>query len=327
MPEEVIAYGIASVFCPPEYRRKGYASHMMRLLHHILSLSDSLPPFPREWGAPPSRSQGVGGDARFSVLYSDIGDFYRLCGPAPDVSGWHIRGPASTTWKLKPEDLNQIDVTDEGSRLLSKQECIVLWENDASYIRDYISRLPVSPRTRFTFLPDKGVAAFLLHRVVAEAPLNPKHPLEHWGVTVKSEKHDSSPAYATWTLDMTLSEPPVLVLTRLRASRESFSALLKALVRVARQIGADTIETWNLDAELVDVAASLGGNTGVRDEHLPAVAWYGPEQQDDIEWLFNEKYVYFHLCPSVFKRLSTAFKLDSRGVDLFPISRMRSMRT
>ena len=292
-PEEVIAYGIASVFCPPENRKKGYASHMMRLLHHVLSPVDSLPPFPQEWGAPPSRPPGIGGDAQFSVLYSDVGDFYKHCGPTPSMAGWHIHTPVSTIWKLKPEDLNQIDAMDAGSTLLSEQQCIILWDNYTTYITNYISQLPVSPRTKFTFLPDKGVAAYLLNRVKEEPALHPKHPLEHWGVTVKLEGHDSSPAYATWSFDLNLSRPPALVLTVLRASPEAFPSLIKALHRVARQIGANTIDIWNLDAKLVDIAASLGGDTGLRKEHLPAVAWYGPEQSTDIEWVFNEKCVSF----------------------------------
>ncbi|KAF8523624.1 hypothetical protein JB92DRAFT_2806886 [Gautieria morchelliformis] len=289
-PTEAIGYGIASVFCPPEYRRKGYASHMMRLLHHVLSPLDSLPPFPQEWGAPPPRYPGIGGDARFSVLYSDIGDFYRLCGPTPNLFGWHIHGPVSTTWKLKPGEANQTDAMDEGYDLLSEQQCNALWETDATYITNYVSQLPASHHTRFTFLPDNGVAAFQLHRVVAEAPLNPKHPLEHWGVKAISQEDDLSSTYATWTLDMRLSIPPVLVVTRLRASPKSFPSLLKVLVWVAGQLSADAVEIWNLDTKLVDVAASLGGNTVDRSEHLPAVAWYGPEHPSEIEWVFNEKF-------------------------------------
>lgn len=295
-PEKVIAYGIASVFCPPENRNKGYASHMMRLLHHILAPAESLPPFPKEWGTPPPSYPGVGKDARLSMLYSYVGDFYRSCGPSPDTSGWHILGAVGTTWKLKPKDLIYNDVSDESYYFLSKEQCVNLWESDAAYITECMSQLPASPRTRFTCLPNNGVASYFIHRTLAEAPLHPKHTLEHWGVAVRSEGHEKSPsAYATWTLDMYLSKPPSILVTRLRASPDSLPTLLKGLFRVAGQIGADSIEVWNLDTNLVNVAESMGGHTAARDDNFPAVVWYGPEKPNEIEWVFNEKYVSFHL--------------------------------
>jgi hypothetical protein len=54
---EVICHGVASVFCPPEYRAKGYARRMLRELGQRL----------RTW------QTEDGHDCLFSVLYSDIG--------------------------------------------------------------------------------------------------------------------------------------------------------------------------------------------------------------------------------------------------------------
>lgn len=54
--KEVICHGVASVFCPPEYRGKGYAGRMIR------DLGEKL----QNW-------QTEGQDCLFSVLYSDIG--------------------------------------------------------------------------------------------------------------------------------------------------------------------------------------------------------------------------------------------------------------
>lgn len=53
---DVIAHGVASVFCPKEYRGKGYAGRMMADLGERL----------KTW-------QSQGQDNLFSVLYSDIG--------------------------------------------------------------------------------------------------------------------------------------------------------------------------------------------------------------------------------------------------------------
>jgi hypothetical protein len=54
--KEVICHGVASVFCPPEYRGKGYAGRM------IGDLGEKL----HDW-------QTDDQDCLFSVLYSDIG--------------------------------------------------------------------------------------------------------------------------------------------------------------------------------------------------------------------------------------------------------------
>ena len=54
--EETVAYGVGSVYCPDEYRGRGYAGRMMDELGKVL----------RTWQA---EEKGVG----FSVLFSDIG--------------------------------------------------------------------------------------------------------------------------------------------------------------------------------------------------------------------------------------------------------------
>ena len=55
--EEIVSHGIASVFCNPEYRRKGYAQRMMQELGQKLNT----------WQQPDGRKNS------FTVLYSDIG--------------------------------------------------------------------------------------------------------------------------------------------------------------------------------------------------------------------------------------------------------------
>ncbi|KAF8576485.1 hypothetical protein K439DRAFT_1640492 [Ramaria rubella] len=286
-PKEVAAYGIASVFTPPQYRNEGYASHMMRLVHYVLASPDSLPPFPQEWGAPPPSYASVYGDACFSVLYSDVGDFYKQCGPTPDTSGWHIYSPISTMWKFNPKAPSAASATLKKFDFLTEEQCIALWETDSAYIADCLSKTSTSSHTSITFLPNDGVAAFLLHRVHAEAPLNPNHPLKHFGVSIPD---NDGPTYATWTLDMDLSTPPVIVVTRLRATPQTLPTLLEALMMEARKLGASAVETWNLPGELADVAVSLGSTTVVRSDHLPALAWYGSGPSGEVEWAFNEKF-------------------------------------
>jgi hypothetical protein len=88
---EVICHGVASVFCPPEYRGKGYAGRMIRDLGERL----------RNW-------QTDDQDCLFSVLYSDIGKVgsnKRCCfvyfyanvdsNSMPHINGSHSRLPTS----------------------------------------------------------------------------------------------------------------------------------------------------------------------------------------------------------------------------------------
>src|ERR1700753_3228449 len=56
--EEVVCYGIASVYCRKEFRMKGYARRMVTELSSILSGMNPLPGFDR---------------CTFSVLYSNVG--------------------------------------------------------------------------------------------------------------------------------------------------------------------------------------------------------------------------------------------------------------
>lgn len=91
---EGIIHGIASVFTDPTYRRRGYASRLMKELTKEL----------RTWQIKPERCFG-------SVLYSDIGkEFYAKAGWHPFPNNNHIEfAPSKTSRrshdppKFKPE--------------------------------------------------------------------------------------------------------------------------------------------------------------------------------------------------------------------------------
>lgn len=180
---------------------------------------------------------------------------------------------------------------------LTEQKCNELWALDSAYIEEnFTSMAATTPDTpSFTFLPDEGVASYLLHRVFCEAPLlPPNQEIQYFGVRmIASKKEPVSPVYASWTLDMELSQPPVIVITRLRSTVKHFPALMAQIMKEASRINARAIEVWNLPPEFVDIAANMGGRTKPRVEHLPAVAWYGPEDAQDVKWIFNEKCVFF----------------------------------
>lgn len=112
------AYGLAAVFTPPAHRRKGYARHMLQLLHYVLALPDTMPLFPAEWGSPPA-TQGFG-DARFSFLHSGIDcAFYANCtlgaGEGARV-GWLPERRYTRLWRVdggaSQDDVDMLDADD-----------------------------------------------------------------------------------------------------------------------------------------------------------------------------------------------------------------------
>jgi hypothetical protein len=105
-------YGIASVFTPPDKSGKGYAKHMMRLLHWVLARPDArASQFPEAWGEAPASVEGFM-NASVSVLYSDVGtDFYASCGFLPGThDGWTVAPRAATSWKVSAGSQTRLDM-------------------------------------------------------------------------------------------------------------------------------------------------------------------------------------------------------------------------
>ncbi|EMD31881.1 hypothetical protein CERSUDRAFT_162318 [Gelatoporia subvermispora B] len=305
----VSCFAVASVYTPPHKRGRGYAGHMMRLLHWVLAPRESLPEFPAAWGAPPDVSHVNGANtAQFSVLYSDIGkDFYRECGPSQKSGqGWHVNGAIQTSLLLSPSDMKH-DVT---STSYSRSSWFRLQEDDVKRIWDYDSKLmqadlvhraATTNRTVFSFLPTCGVGAFMIQRTMTfKDSTVPVLPTDTWGVVllpsdtvelrdVLVESNVTSLTYATWTLDVR-APPHTLVVTRLRATPETLPALLDQIVKAGRKERVERLEIWALAEDLQAVADQLEWTTEAREEHLSAFKWYGPEPEGNVEWLFNEKY-------------------------------------
>lgn len=293
--EEVPCFSVLAVCTPPRHRKKGYASHMMKLLHWALA-ADSLNPedFPKAWGEPPARVPGTG-DAKFSVLYSDVGpEFYSLCGPTEEnKEGWVVKRATSTVWKITDEAPNTdgFQVQDLRWRNYGDDEDIrALWTRDAEMLRKDLAVRKLdedegAEAATITLLPDIGVAAYQLPRSIWQT--QHMYTLDTWGTELLDPTSPST--FATWAVDP-LKSPPRLILTRVRANPETFSALVKRIMRMARQAGLEEVEIWGLERSLITVAESLGGKTAERQKTLPSVKWYGSESSKDINWAFNERF-------------------------------------
>ena len=284
-PREVTCYGIASVYTPPDQRGKGYGSHMMRLLHWVLAGRTeeyNLPEFPAEWGDPPDEVE-LAGEGFFSVLYSDIGsEFYTRLGPTfIDSSGWEARDPISTVWEVSPHSSNL--ETDDGWTWLGKEDLSRLWAKDVEQVKCIMAAMSaLGSSVLVTFLPDQGLASSHTFR----SALRPVS-MHIWGVERDNGSNDQ-PTYAAWSVDMH-PPPQTLVVTRISATKDIFPYLIEKIQQAARKNGITKMEIWDLPQNLLKAAEQLGGRTFKRDEHIPAIKWYGRGDTADIKWVFNEK--------------------------------------
>lgn len=316
--QEVTCYGVACVFTPPDKRGKGYASHMLRLLHWVISRQTSefdLSHFPAEWGAPPPKVEEAG-NGLFSILYSAVGDsFYKETGLGIEkAGGWEARQPISTIWETSDQGEVGQDDTDNKWLKFKYEDLDAFWAKDVQLIRRTMENLPESnldyhterPAAFVTYLPDEGVGSFHIFRSMFA--VDGIVPMDVWGIE-KKEAHPDQPTYATWTVD-TKPLPPVLVITRLSATEADFPALIKRIQQIAGKNGIKKLEAWNIPSYLLESVAMTGGKTFARQKRLPALKWYGQGETADIEWVFNEKYVCHCLC----KRKVTE-SLDFVGAD------------
>ncbi|KAG2138385.1 hypothetical protein DEU56DRAFT_802953 [Suillus clintonianus] len=282
---EITSYGVAAVFTPPSKRGRGYAGHMMRLLHWVTASRANLPKFPEAWGTPPEEVADAGGGL-FSVLWSDVGDeFYRSAGPGGEGGGWEKRGAVSTVWEVGTEEGD-----DEGWTWLTQEQLKVLWDHDAGVIQRELENMLVKnglygverPAALVTCLPTNGVAAFQIPRATYGSNFSMAGGF--WGVQSSSDPD----TYASWSVEMQ-PPPPALIVTRLSASEEMFPGLIAKIKQAARRSGIRKVEVWNLRVGLRDVAEKAGGRTFIRSEHLPQIVWYGPGTTENVEWVYNEK--------------------------------------
>ncbi|KAF9478293.1 hypothetical protein BDN70DRAFT_860403 [Pholiota conissans] len=293
--EVVDCCAVASVFTPAINRGKGYARHMMRLLHWVVAPSHSLPKeFPAAWGTPPQRPSFIK-NAAFSVLYSDVGPTFYHAGPSYDKEdGWKVVNPVSTIWSVSKahELLSPIKNDALNWKWFDEDSINGAWKVDEAAMKEEMSKVPASGKTLFSYLPTKGVAGFQHHRLQQFwVKMNPK-PI-YWGISLASDSESTAldlSTFASWTLDFRPPTMNSLIITRLRSNREDFKKLLAQVVDFAKKHSIEEVEVWNLPSALEETAHSFGGKTIVRDEHLSSFKWYGHEKNEDVSWLYNEKF-------------------------------------
>ena len=284
---EAIIHGVASVFCDPAYRRRGYAARMMRELTKVL----------RSWQV--KRMPCVG-----SVLFSDIGkSYYADFGWRPIPNNTHIEfepevssTPLKVT-KLLSKDLGQLCLEDE-----------TMVRNALTSTSDGKLRMTVVPNIDHMLWHHKK-AEFAAQRLFGREP-------EVKGAVAGQP---GNRIWAIWTHryygdPKSASSDNVLYILRLvvesqgsesthnAEQRAVLAEQLKAVLQAAQAEAAewelDHINLWDptpLERELI-------GQTGIRhnmverqSESIASLLWYGngsDKWNAMPEWVGNEHYAW-----------------------------------
>ncbi|KAL1407980.1 hypothetical protein Q8F55_004777 [Vanrija albida] len=290
-PAHTISYGVAGVHCPLAHRRRGYTTHMMRLLHYVLAAAEHLPPFPSEWGAPPA-VEGFR-DARFSVLYSGIGkDFYDRCrqGEGPgSLPGWVAeRERYMRFFTVEYGDGVEGREEEEGWEWLSREQVNDLAPKVAEYMVSALGSVGRADRTRVAILPSRGL--FDIHSL--RYMLQPTaRPSPSFGLLLPAPAGSTDRPFITYTFHE--PEPPELPRERLMLNYVHRPELVPfaAVVASARRQGAGAIELWGGWSAWDDAGQGLGVRLEPRleDEGVACIAQYGFGGDDKVEWEWAEQ--------------------------------------
>lgn len=278
---QVTAHGVASVFTDPQYRRKGYAKAMLAKLADTLSRTNQDQP----------------DQALFSVLYSDIGkEFYAL-------NGWE---PYTSTHIVFPADASATDATSHKQlKPIGADGLPSLVAVDEQLLRKELSRPSArGAANRVALLPNLDQMLWHTARegFVSEQLLS-RRPTTHGAVY-------STPAgprvWAIWIRSyggaVDQREKNILYILRLvveeGVSPGDLAPALEAILGAARREAADwscgTVQIWNPEPAVKEIAQGLGGEFVVREtSSICALNWFGEGSGGDaIDWVLNEKYAW-----------------------------------
>jgi len=294
---DVVAHGVASVFCPPEYRGKGYAGRMISELGKRLE----------HWQAENGESTA------FSVLYSDIGkDFYAARGWQVFPSA-HVALPASSDIQQDSKDV----------RTLQSDDISELCTLDEKTLRNRLESSKDQTKTAVALIPDANTLTWHYAREdFVATELNggyyPDFMRSGRGAIVDVEG-GSGRVWCFWTRVWTNPQedsPDTLHILRLAieddahhdfsaASDEgveevkespvvrAIAALLQQARSAARQSGMKEVMIWNPSSATLAAARLVEPSSAVvhrEKESITSLRWYGDGSWKDVDWVANEKY-------------------------------------
>ncbi|KAK3646256.1 hypothetical protein LTR56_008607 [Elasticomyces elasticus] len=274
---DVVAHGVASVFCSPAYRGKGYAGRMISEVGKRL----------KTWQI------GQSEHATFSVLYSDIGKtFYAAHGWKPFPSS-HIALPPKSTEEQDRASVNLIQDHDVAER------CSV----DEKLMRQRLAEsTSASPRTAVALIPD--LATLQWHAAREDFVHHELHPnqsaLQSRGAMTDLAQ-GAQRVWCLWTHVWTQGDAPnILYILRIVAEDEGHSEMVQSIARLlvaaqneAKAFGMDVVQMWNPSEATVAAARSIMPEVEVvqrEKDSITSLRWYGEGSEEDVDWLCNEKY-------------------------------------
>lgn len=285
--EDTTCYGVGSVFCPPEFRGKGYAGRMMNDLGKKL----------RSWQGENVKKP------LFSVLFSDIGkDFYAR-------SGWQVFPSSHVSLPAAESPPRHLPAT----RLLKAGDISELCMLDEKLIR---RRLAKANGSTVALVPNRDTVSWHHAReeFVAKELFN-TNPIIKGAVSGEP----GSRVWCYWTRVWTNPQedaPNTLHILRLVVEDESFSdftaasegavlrakdsATARAIAAVfgaaqaeAAQWGMHEVQMWNPTSTTLAAARMLDANAVIehrQKESIAALNWYGEGSWESVDWICNEKY-------------------------------------
>lgn len=304
--KRLVGYSIASVFTPPQNRKKGYAKRMMELLHDQLGLpaSNSASAALAELKEEEVELKGADGgrDGLLSWLYSDVGDFYSRChrGGKPEGESWQIQGLTTTTWTI-PLPASSSPVSPPKGftcSLVKPTDFDRLAKLDASSLRRSFASSS-SPRGAFAAEPTDGALHWATQRGAHSFTARGQEAPTVWGVELRLSSPSSSnvgepTSFILFTCDFQKQKAKLLRLLLSSPSHAPF--LLSEASRLLQQYHQTKLVGWKVPEEALEELRQFGkgwaGETGERSDSLSAVAWYGQEGEGEVEWRVNEGYAW-----------------------------------
>ncbi|KAG9230819.1 putative lysine acetyltransferase [Amylocarpus encephaloides] len=281
--KECITHGIGSVFSPPVYRGKGYASTMLRLLGSALK-----------------DHQKEEGECPFSILYSDIGKKYYTS------LGWKV-SPSSHVSLTSLPPTNGSANGHTTATPLTTADFPALVKLDTQYIKDELIKTSKNlKKPTFSLVPDLLTLEWHhLRQSFMTTRLFPSRPAPTINGAVSSGPVGSRVwIYFTRVFYAPLGSPDnTFYILRLvvendvdsEENAEKLGSVLDMARKEAGEWGLGSVVAWNV----CELTGKLLERSGVehevvqRENHsIPQLMWYGEGkgEGEDLEWICNEKF-------------------------------------
>ncbi|CAG8694675.1 13411_t:CDS:2 [Gigaspora margarita] len=268
--QEVIGYYITSLFTPPQYRHKGYATKLMVLLNDKLRFECK---------------------AKFSYLYSEVSsDFYSRLG-----------------WKIFPHKEIRFKVDDRFSTSLKHSELIVainqsnietIINKDCEFIKKDLKKLN---KKSMVILPTKPAFDWLFQKTKLYSKFyTDTNDQRQFGAMISNKKKESIneneelfERFIIWNHDFRDNQ---LFIIRFRSdSPYTTHLLIQQAMQEASKFQFKQIVLWNPDLRLFNISEGLNvfeAEVSERTESLPYLSWYA-DDDDNVDWILIEKYSWF----------------------------------